>query len=676
MENFTDYNNFDWKMYLRNYSDLSCKIKNKHDAWKHWINHGQKENRNIFLLEKNDKNEHLIKKIEKKAEKAKAKAKAKAEKAKAKAKAETEETAETGKAETEKAETGKVNEKTNILNNLIEEENPLVYYDENTNIVLKTTYSNYGTHYYGWKGVINQLIPFLSKDLNCKDKIFLDEWIEKLFLWGDKIKNASYLKEIKNNNYKVCTFIHNPPYDKLKKDNTDIHKDVIFNENLLNDNLFNVLQKNNLTENIEYIYALSNNHKKYLYNHYPLYKNRLLSVYHPIEINKNKDNLFDFNCFMENKRVIHIGWWLRNFKTFIDLVLPESITKHVLVKSDFKKQWGKMSLNYDLSSINVLNELTSDKYEKIFTNSCMFMDLEDAVATNVILECIRFSTPVIVNKNPSTVEYLGENYPLYFSEKEELEKFKSYVFFNKSILNAHMYLLKMDKTHIKLKTFNTKIWYDLNKLSINNDNKLTWFCLIENETDVNHIDSFVCNFLNQENYNELKLTFIVNNKGCDFEKIQTLKNYENISFVCTNIPNVIINYGLFLNVCIQNTFTTFLTIANLTDTHEPEYSKTIINYFIQNPTSDIVYVSFKINETYEITETVHDKNTLLFHDSVLVLSDTGTAWRKSIHTLEHVDYFKNECYQNTFQSFWKKCIENHLNIYCASDKVLYTKFVH
>jgi hypothetical protein len=43
------------------------------------------------------------------------------------------------------------------------------------------------------------------------------------------------------------------------------------------------------------------------------------------------------------------------------------------------------------------------------------MDLYDATSNNAIVECIIRNTPIIVNKLPGVVDYLGENYPLYFN---------------------------------------------------------------------------------------------------------------------------------------------------------------------------------------------------------------------------------------------------------------------
>ena len=459
-----------------------------------------------------------------------------------------------------------------------------------------------------------------------------------------------------------------------------------------------------MPEKIKYMYTLSNSHKEYIYTHYPLYKNKLLSIHHPIEMDCKKDKYFDFHSFMSSKRIVHIGWWLRNFKTFIDLKLPSYIQKNILVKADFQEKWNKMSVHYDLHNINILNQVSNEEYEHIFTDSCIFIDLEDAVANNVILECIRFHTPVITKRNPSTIEYLGENYPLFFTKKEELIKFQDSTVFLKALLRAHKYLITMDKTHIHLDTFNTKILYDLNKLSLMNDATLTWFCLIENGSCINTelIHNFINNFLNQTNYLQLKLKFVLkninnnnnNNTSVIEQTVILLRsiifNYQTkhpyISYIDIQAGN---DYDDFLNICIENTDTNFLTIANIKDTHEKEYSIVCINYLIENPTSDIVYSNFtastnntsitsicsyykKGNTTEEkkknknsLDKMLYKKDTLIFKKDLphILFTTRQFVWRKDMHTV--IGYF-----QNDFGFFLEKCINCHLNVYCATDKML------
>jgi hypothetical protein len=305
----------------------------------------------------------------------------------------------------------------------------------------------------------------------------------------------------------MITFIHSPPYLKWYHFDTDIEqtkKELIISDDLmLNNNLFNELTINNLDNKITYLYTFSIHHKKYIYDNYPDYRNKLVSIYHPIDIlninaivNETNSN-FNFDLFMSSKKIIHIGWWLRNFKTFINFKQPEKYSKIILVKNDFKEQWNIFSKNYDINDIIIFENLDNNDYESIFKDSCVFIDLEDSVANNTILECIKFNTPIITRRHPSIEEYLGKNYPLFFETDDDLLLFNNETYLEEMIFKAANYLINMNKTHISLNTFNNKLIYDICKLKNTNKNMLTWCCFIDKNINKDLFDNFINNFVNQ-----------------------------------------------------------------------------------------------------------------------------------------------------------------------------------
>jgi len=186
--------NFNWKIYIENYQDLK-EIKSEKEAWTHWISHGKKEKRVLYSLHEKERKDYL---------------------------------------------------------KLKEKEQEIVSNNEkiNNNLVLKPFYSNYGQHYFGWEGVMKHLLDCIQKNIELKkykfkEKIFLDEWIEKLLIWGNKLKNREFLQEIEENNYKWISFLHNPPfnnyYNMQNNEKEELEKNVLFNENLLNKNVFDLL---------------------------------------------------------------------------------------------------------------------------------------------------------------------------------------------------------------------------------------------------------------------------------------------------------------------------------------------------------------------------------------------------------------------------------------------------
>jgi hypothetical protein len=633
------YKNFNWKTYVKNYNDLNY-ISSKKEAWDHWLKHGKKEKRVLHDLYNVEIENYL-----------------------------------------------KIKENYPIEKN----ENIVI----NEKIIFKPFYANYGLHYFGWKGVMNNFIHFIKncnfKNYIFKDTIFFDEWIEKLLIWGNKIINAEFLTEINNtNNCKIISFIHNPPYQKYytagKKEKEELSNNVIFNEELLNRNIFKLLQNNHLIEKNIYLYALSNSHKEYIYNYYPEYRKKIVSVYHPIEMNVNINEKingkksFDYVAFKENKKIFHIGWWLRNFKTFVDFYPPIDFSKYILVKKDFEKDWLNMSVNFDLRNIDIIYELSNTDYEKIFRDSCIFLDLEDAVANNVILECIKFNTPIIVKKIDSIVEYLGEDYPLYFSNEEDLNKIVSCTSeeFLDMILYAHEYLVNINKTHLNPETFNKKIFYDLQKLSVSeNSFKLTWCCLIEEE-NIHYIDILIEQFVNQEFLEKIVLNIFINNKITYGESnvsiLQILEKYRgknsNIHFIFIEEKDI----DNYLNLCIENTNTDYLTLININDVLTNNFSKVFIKYLDKYPTCDIGFSNFvhQPDNKDKHKEMLYKKNMQIFKSNLNEKNENfenkniKLVFRKNIKMVLDFSFLKNENIQ-----FIKDCIHHHLNICCVSSKKLF-----
>jgi hypothetical protein len=70
-----------------------------------------------------------------------------------------------------------------------------------------------------------------------------------------------------------------------------------------------------------------------------------------------------------------------------------------------------------------------------------------------VLECIVRKTPIVVNKLPGVVDYLGENYPLYFSELEDVPALLT----EEKLLEAHEYLKTMDCADVEIDYFIKKL---------------------------------------------------------------------------------------------------------------------------------------------------------------------------------------------------------------------------
>ena len=558
------------------------------------------------------------------------------------------------------------------------------------NLICKTIYDNYGLHYCGWKYVINNFLKIYGKNTsNYTTKFFFEEWLEKLLIWGDKKESNMVINGIKTNNLKMIAFVHNPPFTKWYNPScsNQIREYIIYNEVHTNANLFNQLEQNKLTENIHYLYTLSLNHKEYLYNTYPKMRTKLVSVLHPIEIT-GKEKTFDFRLFCLNKRIYHIGWWLRNFNSFMNFKIPDEFNKTILIKSSFEEEWNILSkrINYK-KDITVVKELNNNDYAKIFTNSCMYLDLEDATANNVILECIKFNTPIIIRKIPAVIEYLGINYPLYFENEKELNMLVSNDYLSNRIKEANIYLQNMDKSHILCDTFNNKIKYDIqkgehikkNRFALEaEDYDMTWFCLVDTlDTYADKLLNLYNNFTNQHNFKHYKLKIIVSSKLKDSSNyddfISTILKYSQTLFNITYIVMNINNYSDFVNTSFEQCDTPYITIIGIMDKHDANYTDICCNYLDMNKNIDITFSSYNTIE-HDYTECItFEKNKMIFvsNFSEILFPNTGIVWRKHLYNL--IGPFTNyNNHNHLIRNYLQKCIKQHLNISCCHDIALYS----
>jgi hypothetical protein len=125
--------------------------------------------------------------------------------------------------------------------------------------------------------------------------------------------------------------------------------------------------------------------------------------------------------------------------------------------------------------------LVFDENIKLFSQSCVFCDIVDGIANNIILECIKFNTPIIIRRNPSLEEYMGVNYPLFFDDFNQIN-FKDEINLINLINSAHIHIKNMNKNHVTLESFKNKLDYDISKLKEDtNEYKLSWLFVLENE---------------------------------------------------------------------------------------------------------------------------------------------------------------------------------------------------
>ena len=106
----------------------------------------------------------------------------------------------------------------------------------------------------------------------------------------------------------------------------------------------------------------------------------------------------------------------------------------------------------------------NEDYDRLLSENIVFLDLVDAAAVNTIIECIVRRTPILVNKVPGTIALLGEHYPLFYNDVEQIGQLVSV----EHIEAAHIYLKKLDRKRYRLNYFVNHLRDVLKELEMSN----------------------------------------------------------------------------------------------------------------------------------------------------------------------------------------------------------------
>jgi len=175
--------------------------------------------------------------------------------------------------------------------------------------------------------------------------------------------------------------------------------------------------------------------------------------------------MFDFGRFLANpdKRIVQVGWWLRRPSAIYRMPIaagnPLGYRKLRLVP-DFAPGADEqlrdllalecaadgVVLDPDRGDVDTEEHLDNAAYDALLAENIVFVELYDASANNTVVECIARATPILINRLPAVVEYLGADYPLYCADAVDAARKAMDV---ERLRAAHTYLLGCD-TRAKL----------------------------------------------------------------------------------------------------------------------------------------------------------------------------------------------------------------------------------
>ena len=314
-------------------------------------------------------------------------------------------------------------------------ENNIIQFKPNYNLSLIE-------HRGGWKSVVQSLEKTEFYNNNSNYDFF--DMIELNFMWNE---NKTFMC-----NNKWSGIIHCTPKtpDFLNVTNVCNLFDNEYFIKSLNNCVFLVTFSNYITDFLKKKFVEMN-------INIPLH-----TCKHPVDSTNIKQ--FNYNDFVKNnnKKILQIGQQLRKTSSIylLDVNNYEKIwltgTKHLSKCNKLLNKeidYFNIDKNYFKGNVVMHYTNTFEEYDELLSSNIVFIDLFDASANNTIIECIIRNTPIIVNKLAPVVEYLGEDYPLYFNHLQEVPTLLT----SKKIFAAHLYLSRMNKTELSIEYFTKQL---------------------------------------------------------------------------------------------------------------------------------------------------------------------------------------------------------------------------
>ena len=153
----------------------------------------------------------------------------------------------------------------------------------------------------------------------------------------------------------------------------------------------------------------------------------IITLKHPVVL----DNIVPFSMekYVRNseKKFLQIGQQYRKVTSIYRVSAPGHTKLWLTGTKNFpklyrllKKEAQYLEIDIGRVMIPMMYTDTFEEYDELLSQNVVFVDLFDAAANNTVLECIVRKTPILVNRVGGVAEYLGENYPLYFSTLDEV----------------------------------------------------------------------------------------------------------------------------------------------------------------------------------------------------------------------------------------------------------------
>jgi len=150
----------------------------------------------------------------------------------------------------------------------------------------------------------------------------------------------------------------------------------------------------------------------------------VLTIPHPTEITVPR---WRAESALAERRLVQAGFCLRNTQVIFQ-VAPAGWHRVQLFGAspwyrsrDEAIRAKRIRLDLDRPMVEVFSRLDDAAYDELLATSVVVTELYGAAANNLIVECLARGTPILVNRLTAVEEYLGRDYPLFYSDLGQID---------------------------------------------------------------------------------------------------------------------------------------------------------------------------------------------------------------------------------------------------------------
>lgn len=166
---------------------------------------------------------------------------------------------------------------------------------------------------------------------------------------------------------------------------------------------------------------------------------------------------FNISTYLRNPQIIHVGWFLKNL-LFLEH-LPQGIQRKIFIQSILSQKYVQQLKSHIQNTwyshrklhggVEYIDALSNQDYDQLLTQSIVAIEFIDCAAATTIVEAMARCVPMLVNRHPAVVEYLGRDYPMFFDDIRECESLLKPV----NVIRTHEYIQKINKDFLSIDNF-------------------------------------------------------------------------------------------------------------------------------------------------------------------------------------------------------------------------------